>query len=48
MNDSQTISKLIASYNSEGFTSMQAGEEMSKNNTPYDIAVKVMAGLPRK
>ena len=45
MNDSQTIAKLIALYKAEGFTSQQAGEEMSKHNTPYDIAVKVMAGL---
>jgi hypothetical protein len=41
----QTIAKLIELYKAEGFTSYEAGMEMAQNNTPYHIAVKVMAGL---
>lgn len=45
MTNQQTIAKLIKLYREDGFNHEQAGEEMSKNNTPFDIATKVMAGL---
>ena len=45
MTTTETITKLIACYIDVGFTKEQAAIEMSQNNTPYDIAVKVLHGL---
>ena len=45
MTTQEAIAKLIKLYKEDGFTHEQAGEEMSKDNTPFEIATKVMAGL---
>jgi hypothetical protein len=45
MTTKETIAKLITCYKDVGFTKEEAATEMSKNNVPYDIAVKVLHGL---
>jgi hypothetical protein len=45
MTQEQAIAKLVASFKSEGFTKEQAAQEMSQNNTDFEVAVKVLSAI---